>query len=198
MAQALNDEKSAAKPVGEDTAAAATRPQGSLKRFRSAMASQATFALLFYTIIYPVRHWFDFFSHPWTFDDIFMGQHVPYPVSAAIFGGVIAWSWKYKSRAAFRGVLNTALAILANDVYLRPREPEVTTWPFSLRSVSACAMVVWSAAAGEWRLKPERDDVPLGERLPEDPKLHAVPHPWKLVLRRPKPCIPTIGLGSAH
>lgn len=170
MAQALMDKKSATEPVGEDTAAAATRPRWSLKRFLSALASQLTFALLFYAIVYPVRHWFDFFCYPWTFDDIFMGQHVPYPVSAVVFGGVIAWSRKYQSHATFWRVFNFALATLANEVYLRPHEPEITTWPFSLQSVSACAMILWSAALGECGLKLERDDVSLAERLPEDPE----------------------------
>lgn len=115
--------------------------------------------LFIYSAFYLVRHWFDYFCYPWTFDGIFLERQVPSAVSATIFIAAIAWSRRYRRRPTFWAMCLSALVICASDIYVHTYAPGATLGPFSSRSVAICTYMVASAIFGDWKMEPKQNGI---------------------------------------
>lgn len=145
MAQTSNDRKFATNATKKVSTTRWRWSSASLKRYSRWVRYRSKIILFIYSTFYLVRHWFDFFLHPWTFDDIFMGQHVPIPVCIPIFVGAVAWSWRHRRPATFWSVCSTAVVVVATDIYFHLRLHDADLWrPVSLKSPLICALMLLS------------------------------------------------------
>lgn len=169
MAQTSNDRKFATNATKKVSTTRWRWSSASLKRYSRWVRYRSKIILFIYSTFYLVRHWFDFFLHPWTFDDIFMGQHVPIPVCIPIFVGAVAWSWRHRRPATFWSVCSTAVVVVATDIYFHLRLHDADLWrPVSLKSPLICALMLLSAAFGDRRLEPGQSSTAPAVHFEED------------------------------
>jgi hypothetical protein len=169
MPQASNDGKPTLKVTEKATAKRWRCSSASLRRYPRRLRYRSKILIFIYSTFYLIRHWFDFFCHPQTLDNILMGQHVPYAVSIAIFAGAVSWSWRHRSRATFWALSFTTAIVFATEFYLRVYAPDNEVWwPFSLKSPLACGLMVLSAVFDDRLRELEESSTAMPDHLEED------------------------------
>lgn len=113
--------------------------------------------LLFCLMVYLIRHWFDFFCYPWTFDDILFARRIPWFPSLMIIGGAIAWAWKHQTSVVFWFLCLLAAFVAGSELYLyHYLQHDLATSPrFFATSICTCGTVVLTAVWGHVKLEPK-------------------------------------------
>jgi hypothetical protein len=170
MAQTSNDGKLALRSSKKAPETRRRWSSGAVKLYFRRVRYQSKILVFTYSTFYLIRHWFDFFCYPWKFDDIFMGQNVPYAVGIPIFVGAVAWTWRHcRRRAKFWALCFTTVVVFATEVYFRVYVPGNELWrPFSLKSPLACGLVLLSAVLGDLDVEPEESSTAPADYSEED------------------------------
>jgi hypothetical protein len=157
MAYASGHEKPVMEPSKNAAATQSRWSTASLRRYLRALRYRFKILVFTYSMIYLVRHWFDFFCPPWTLDGILLSESVPYCVSIPIFIGSLAWGRRTLKLATFVGLCCLAVMFYANDFYYRVYLPEVDLRLFSTKSVVVCAFMVLTAVFGDCKVEPPEE-----------------------------------------
>ena len=169
MAQTFNDGKLALRSSKKTSETRRRWSSGAVKLYFRRVRYQSKILVFTYSTFYLIRHWFDFFYSPWKFDDVFMGQHVPYAVGIPIFVGAVAWTWRHCKPAKFWALCFTTVVVFATEVYFRVYAPDSELWrPFSLKSPLACGLVLLSAVLGDLDVEPEESSAAVADHWEED------------------------------
>lgn len=119
--------------------------------------------------VYLIRHWFDYFCYPWTFDDILLARRVPWFPNLVIFGGAISWAWKHQTPSAFWNPCIIAAFVSGSELYFVLFVQDTATSPRSFAtSILICTTVVLAAVFGHVKLIPEDIGTTPEARLRED------------------------------
>lgn len=137
------------------------------KRYLRIVRYRLKVQLLFLSTVYLSRHWFDFFCHPWTFDDILFTRRLSLLPSLLIFGCAIAWAWKHQTAAVFWRVCAAVILAPGMEIYFHyiTKQNGATTPTLAATSICVCAYMVAIAVFGHVKFEPKDLDTTSESRV---------------------------------